>query len=127
MEKCTFCVQRTQAGKLKAKLENRPLQGDEIQSACAQACPTNAILFGNVNDKNSRVAQIREKNPERVFYVLEQIHTLPNVNYLAKIRNTEELYASHEGDHGEATHGGQQKVEPVTPHSKPAEGENQAH
>lgn len=125
MEKCTFCVQRTQAGKLKAKLENRALQGDEIQSACAQACPTNAILFGNVNDKNSRVAQIREKNPERVFYVLEQIHTLPNVNYLAKIRNTEEIYASHEGDHGEATHGGQQQAEPVTPHAKPAE--NNAH
>jgi MoCo/4Fe-4S cofactor protein with predicted Tat translocation signal len=121
MEKCSFCVQRTQQGKLNAKLENRPIGGDEIQSACAQACPTNAIVFGNVHDKNSKVAQIREKNPERVFYVLEQIHTLPNVSYLAKIRNTEELIADHHGEHGEATHGGQQTKEPVTPHAQPAE------
>ncbi|RYZ28873.1 MAG: 4Fe-4S dicluster domain-containing protein, partial [Chitinophagaceae bacterium] len=55
MEKCTFCVQRTQAGKLQAKMENRPLAGDEIQSACAQACPTSAITFSNVNDKTSTV------------------------------------------------------------------------
>ncbi|MER3470243.1 MAG: [Fe-S]-binding protein [Chitinophagaceae bacterium] len=91
MEKCTFCVQRTQAGKLKAKQENRAIKGDEVQSACAQACPTNAIMFGNVNDKTSTVAQIRKNNPGRLFYVIEQIHTLPNVNYLARIRNTEEI------------------------------------
>ncbi|MER3464382.1 MAG: hypothetical protein C4329_08235 [Chitinophagaceae bacterium] len=89
MEKCTFCVQRTQAGKLKAKQENRAIKGDEVQSACAQACPTNAIMFGNVNDKTSTVAQIRKNNPGRLFYVIEQIHTLPN--YLARIRNTEEI------------------------------------
>jgi molybdopterin-containing oxidoreductase family iron-sulfur binding subunit len=121
MEKCTFCVQRTQAGKLKAKLENRQMGGNDVQSACAQACPTNAIVFGNVNDKTSKVAQIREQNPERLFYVLEQIHTLPNVNYMAKIRNTEEIYAAHSGDHGEATHGSQQTKEPTTPHHQPAE------
>ncbi|OLY91045.1 quinol:cytochrome c oxidoreductase iron-sulfur protein precursor [Cnuella takakiae] len=91
MEKCSFCVQRTQAGKLKAKLENRQLKGDEIQSACAQACPTGAIVFGNVNDETSTVAQLRENNNGRLFYVIEQIHTLPNVSYLAKIRNTEEI------------------------------------
>jgi MoCo/4Fe-4S cofactor protein with predicted Tat translocation signal len=91
MEKCSFCVQRTQAGKLKAKLENRPLQADEVQSACAQACPTGAIIFGNVNDEASTVTQLRENNPGRLFYVIEQIHTLPNVSYLAKIRNTAEI------------------------------------
>lgn len=91
MEKCSFCVQRTQAGKLKAKMENRVLGGDDVQSACAQACPTNAITFGNAHDQTSTVAQIRKNNPERSFYVLEQLHTLPNVTYLAKVRNTDEI------------------------------------
>jgi molybdopterin-containing oxidoreductase family iron-sulfur binding subunit len=111
MEKCSFCIQRTQAGKLQAKMENRPIGGDEVKSACAQACPTNAIMFGNVNDKTSTVSKIREENPQRVFYVLEQIHTLPNVNYLAKIRNTDEII---EGEGGQASeHAAQQTQEPV--------------
>jgi MoCo/4Fe-4S cofactor protein with predicted Tat translocation signal len=91
MEKCTFCVQRTQESKLKAKVENRTLGGDEVKTACSQACPTNAISFSNVNDPQSEVARIRQDNPGRLFYVIEQLHTLPNVNYLAKIRNTEEI------------------------------------
>jgi molybdopterin-containing oxidoreductase family iron-sulfur binding subunit len=101
MEKCTFCVQRLQEGKLKAKLENRPLKGDEITTACAQACPTSAIVFSNVNDKTSQVSQIRTNNPGRMFYVIEQIHTLPNVNYLAKVRNTDEIVMTEEsqGEH----------------------------
>lgn len=116
MEKCTFCVQRTQSGKLKAKMENRALGGDEVQTACAQACPTSAITFSNVNDPNSTVAQIRTNNQNRVFYVLEQIHTLPNINYLAKIRNTDEVI--HTGSANE--HAGQQTSEPVTPQHEPA-------
>jgi molybdopterin-containing oxidoreductase family iron-sulfur binding subunit len=101
MEKCTFCVQRTQAGKLKAKMENRVLGGDEVQTACAQACPTNAIIFGNVHDASSTVAQIRRTDTERVFYALEQLHTLPNVNYLAKIINQDEVLQGEEsmGEH----------------------------
>ena len=118
MEKCSFCVQRTQAGKLQAKMENRPLNGDEIQSACAQACPTGAIRFSNVNDKTSTVSQIRENNQQRVFYVLEQIHTLPNVNYLAKIRNTDEVIPPKHG--GTEGHAQQQTGEPVTPQHEPA-------
>jgi molybdopterin-containing oxidoreductase family iron-sulfur binding subunit len=117
MEKCSFCVQRTQEGKLKAKMENRPLGGDEVQTACAQACPTNAITFGNVNDKTSTVSKIREQNPQRLFYVLEQIHTLPNVSYLAKIRNTEEVI---EGEEHGAEHAGQSKGEPVPAQHEPA-------
>ncbi|MDB5252539.1 MAG: [Fe-S]-binding protein [Flaviaesturariibacter sp.] len=102
MEKCTFCVQRTQEGKLKAKLENRALGGDEIQSACAQACPTSAIVFGNANDPNSTVAQVRKNNPQRLFHVIEQIHTLPNVSYLARIRNSDEIVENRENmaEHG---------------------------
>lgn len=123
MEKCTFCVQRTQEGKLKAKMENRPLGGDEVQTACAQACPTNAIRFGNVNDKTSTVARIREENPQRLFHVLEQIHTLPNVSYLAKIRNTDEVVKSGV-EHGEAEHAGQQAGEPTTPQHQPAQDQH---
>ena len=101
MEKCTFCIQRLQEGKLTAKLENRPLKGDEVQTACAQACPTSAIVFSNVHDTNSQVAQIRKNNPGRMFYVIEQLHTLPNVNYLAKVRNTDEIIETEEtqGEH----------------------------
>ncbi|MBA2744644.1 MAG: 4Fe-4S dicluster domain-containing protein, partial [Flavisolibacter sp.] len=69
MEKCTFCVQRTQQTKLTAKMENRPIGGDEVQTACSQACPTNAITFGNVNDQSSTVSKIRKGNPQRLFYV----------------------------------------------------------
>ncbi|HLK29949.1 MAG TPA: TAT-variant-translocated molybdopterin oxidoreductase [Puia sp.] len=90
MEKCSFCVQRLQEGKLKAKKENRTLKDmEDIRTACQQACPTEAIVFGNVGDKESRIAKTREENEQRVFYALEELHVLPNVNYLAKIRNTE--------------------------------------
>ena len=101
MEKCTFCVQRTQAGKLKAKLENRNYTDKDAQSACAQACPTSAIVFGNANDKNSEVTKLRTESPGRLFYVIEQLHTLPNVSYLAKIRNTEEIVetVTHGAEH----------------------------
>ncbi|MDB5198446.1 MAG: 4Fe-4S dicluster protein [Chitinophagaceae bacterium] len=96
MEKCSFCVQRLQEGKLNAKKENRTIKDGEIQTACMQACPTHAIVFSNVNDKESRVSQIRNvEQKERKFYVLEQLHTLSNVNYLAKIRNTEREVGSH--------------------------------
>lgn len=90
MEKCSFCVQRLQEGKLNAKKEDRPIKDGEIKTACMQACPTHAIMFGNVNDKDSKISKLRyEEQTERKFYVLEQIHTLSNVNYLAKIRNTQ--------------------------------------
>ncbi|MGZ4019383.1 MAG: TAT-variant-translocated molybdopterin oxidoreductase, partial [Flavisolibacter sp.] len=115
--KCTFCVQRTQAGKLNAKMENRPIKGDEVQSACAQACPTSAIVFGNAYDQSSTVAQIRKNNPERLFYVLEQLHTLPNVNYLAKIRNTDEIIEPEE-KMGEQS--GEKRTEVIPSQNEPA-------
>jgi molybdopterin-containing oxidoreductase family iron-sulfur binding subunit len=95
MEKCSFCIQRCQDGKLKAKKESRPLKSGEnnewdVQTACQQACPTNAIVFGNANDKNSAVTQMRMNNKLRLFHSLEQLHTLPNVSYLAKVRNRDE-------------------------------------
>ncbi len=91
MEKCSFCVQRLQDAKLTAKKEDRVLKDGEAKTACMQACPTDAIVFGNVHDKESRITKMREENELRTFYVIEQIHTLPNINYLAKVRNTDEV------------------------------------
>jgi len=90
MEKCSFCVQRLQEGKLKAKKENRPLKDlEDVKTACQQACSSDAIVFGNVNDKESLVSRTRKDNSQRLFYVIEETHTLPNVNYLAKVRHTD--------------------------------------
>ncbi|MEI6947484.1 TAT-variant-translocated molybdopterin oxidoreductase [Paraflavisolibacter sp. H34] len=124
MEKCSFCIQRTQEGKLKAKLENRDLKGDEIQSACAQACSSGAIVFGNANDETSTVAQIRKNNPNRLFYVIEQIHTLPNVSYLAKVRNTAELEEVKEHHEEGAGHAAQSHEEGQ---AAPAEHKTEGH
>lgn len=91
IEKCSFCVQRLQAGKLEAKKQSRPIKDGEVKTACQQACPTNAISFGDSNDKSSLVRNQRDHSPLRMYYALEQIHVLPNVNYMAKIRNTDEM------------------------------------
>ena len=98
IEKCSFCVQRLQEAKLKAKKDSRPMVDSDIKVACQQACPTNAINFGNANDKTSSITKTRIENPNRQFYVLEQLHVLPNVTYMAKVRNLEE---EHEGGHEE--------------------------
>jgi len=90
IEKCSFCVQRLQAAKLDAKKDSRPMVDSDIKVACQQSCPTNAITFGNANDKHSAITKVRVENPNRSFYVLEQLHVLPNVTYLAKVRNASE-------------------------------------
>jgi molybdopterin-containing oxidoreductase family iron-sulfur binding subunit len=90
IEKCSFCVQRLQEGKLKAKKDSRPLSDSDVKVACQQACPTNAITFGNANSKESAITIARQENPNRQFYVLEMLHVLPGVTYLAKVRNTDE-------------------------------------
>lgn len=90
IEKCSFCVQRLQEKKLEAKKAEDPSLVRNVKTACMQACPTNAISFGNVNDKESDVYKIRNvEQKDRSFYVMEQLHVLPNVSYLAKIRNTD--------------------------------------
>jgi molybdopterin-containing oxidoreductase family iron-sulfur binding subunit len=89
IEKCSFCVQRLQEGKLKAKKEDRPLKDMvDVRTACQQACPSDAIVFGNANDSKSNVSTTRANNTHRLFYALEELHVLPNINYLAKVRNT---------------------------------------
>jgi Fe-S-cluster-containing dehydrogenase component len=89
MEKCTFCVQRLQDGKLKAKKENRVLTDSDIKTACQQSCPTEAIVFGNINNSKSAITKIRQDNEQRLYHVLEELHVMPNITYLAKVRNTE--------------------------------------
>ena len=85
IEKCSFCVQRIQDKKLQAKLENRELQDGEILPACAQACPSDAIVFGDLNDPESKVSKYFEN--ERNYHLLEELHTLPSVGYLTKVMN----------------------------------------
>ncbi|MEZ4587925.1 MAG: 4Fe-4S dicluster domain-containing protein [Gemmatimonadales bacterium] len=84
MEKCTFCVQRIRGAQHHARLENRPLADGDVTTACAQACPSAAITFGNVNDPSSRVAAARQS--PRGYHVLEDLNTQPAVTYLAKVQ-----------------------------------------
>ncbi len=83
MEKCTFCIQRIRGAQHTARLEDRELKDGEIVTACAQACPSDAIVFGNMKDGDSRVAKI--KRDPRGYHVLEDVNTRPAVTYLAKV------------------------------------------
>jgi molybdopterin-containing oxidoreductase family iron-sulfur binding subunit len=85
MEKCSLCVQRIQDGKAEARRAGRPLQDGEIQPACAQSCPAGAIVFGDMNDPESRVA--RQKHDPRHYVVLEELGVKPVVGYLRLLRN----------------------------------------
>ena len=110
IEKCSFCVQRLQESKLEAKKTQDPSLVRNVKTACMQACPTNAISFGNVNDPQSDVSMAR-KDDTRNFYVLEQLHVLPNVSYLAKIRNTDRPIG-HEEEHMGTASQAEKKAEP---------------
>ncbi len=83
MEKCTFCVQRIRGAQNRARLEDRAVQDGDITPACAQACPSEAIVFGDLNDKTSRVAQLA-RDP-RGYHVLAGLNTQPGITYLAKV------------------------------------------
>lgn len=87
VEKCSFCVQRIQEKKMEAKLENRSLSDGEVQPACVQSCPAGALVFGNLNDPASRVSTLIAE--ERNYHLLEQLHTLPSVGYLTRVKNRE--------------------------------------
>jgi molybdopterin-containing oxidoreductase family iron-sulfur binding subunit len=85
MEKCTFCVQRIMAGKIEAEKQNRPVRDGEIQTACQSSCPTDAIVFGNINEKESQVAKLKAE--PRNYAVLGDLNTNPRTTYLAAVRN----------------------------------------
>jgi Fe-S-cluster-containing dehydrogenase component/anaerobic selenocysteine-containing dehydrogenase len=85
MEKCSLCTQRIQAGKLRARGEQRGVRDGDIRTACQQACPADAIVFGDLRDPASRVAQLARDG--RAYHVLDELGTRPSVSYLAKVRN----------------------------------------
>jgi molybdopterin-containing oxidoreductase family iron-sulfur binding subunit len=91
MEKCTYCIQRITAGRIASEKDERRIKDGEVKTACQQACPTDAIIFGDINDPNSRVSRIKKqpdgkRNP-RDYAMLAELNTRPRTTYIAAIRN----------------------------------------
>jgi len=87
MEKCTYCVQRINNGRIEAEKQNRGIRDGEIVTACEQACPSEAIVFGNANDPSSRVSKLREKMNPRAYNLLGELNARPRTTYLGAVRN----------------------------------------
>lgn len=104
MEKCSMCQQRLQAGKLEAKKAGEPVKDGAIKTACQSACPSNAIVFGDLNDSESMVT--KERNDERSYFLLEDVGVKPTTSYKVKVRNQEEPMLAEElaPAHSEAGH-----------------------
>lgn len=85
MEKCTYCVQRIKEAEITADIENRPVRDGEIQTACQQACPTQAIIFGDINNSGNRVAKLKREKLD--YSLLAELNTRPRTTYLAELKN----------------------------------------
>jgi len=94
MEKCTLCIHRITAVKMEKKLADKKVQDGDIVVACEQSCPTGAIVFGDMNDPESRVSKLF--TDQRTYQVLEELNTAPSVRYLAKIRNAHHIEGTEE-------------------------------
>ena len=85
MEKCTYCLQRINEVKIQAERDDRVVRDGEIQTACQQTCPTQAIVFGNINDPGSRVSKLKAQ--QRSYNLLEDLNTRPRTSYMALVQN----------------------------------------
>jgi len=85
MEKCTYCVQRITAARIAAEKDERRIKDGEIKTACQQSCPTSAILFGDIGDRESAVAKL--KGSRRNYALLAELNTRPRTTYIAAVRN----------------------------------------
>jgi len=85
IEKCSMCIQKIQELKLTAKREGRPIRDEDAQTVCASSCSTNALVFGDFNNKESEVSRLR--NDERAYDLLDHLNVRPSVFYQTKIRN----------------------------------------
>ena len=103
MEKCTYCVQRINHARINAKIEDRPVGGDEVVTACQGACPTRAIVFGNLADPTSAV--VRAKSSPRNYALLAELNTRPRTTYLARLRNPNPQIEAIGEKPAEASHG----------------------
>jgi len=95
MEKCTYCVQRIQNAKIQAEIEGRRVRDGEIVTACQAVCPTDVIVFGDINDPQSRVNKL--KADEREYSLLGELNTQPRTTYLSVLRNPNPEITEHRG------------------------------
>src|SRR4029453_1882580 len=101
MEKCSFCIQRIQSVKIKADNERRPIVDGEVKSACMQACPTDAIVFGDLSDPESRVRKLHDRERyKRGYSLLAQPNTIPRNRYLARVKNPNPALTGGPGSSG---------------------------
>jgi molybdopterin-containing oxidoreductase family iron-sulfur binding subunit len=95
MEKCTYCTQRIATARIDASNEDRKIRDGEVVTACQAACPTQAIVFGDLNDTTSRVAGVKASPLN--YWMLEELQTFPRTTYLAKVKNPNPALANSEG------------------------------
>ena len=100
MEKCSYCIQRISAAKIAADKQNRDIRDGEVVTACQQACPTGAIVFGNINDKASKVAKLKAQ--QRNYGVLADLNTRPRTTYIAEVFNTNPELSEARSEHAPA-------------------------
>jgi MoCo/4Fe-4S cofactor protein with predicted Tat translocation signal len=100
MEKCSYCIQRIAAAKISADKQNRDIRDGEVVTACQQACPTGAIVFGNINDKASKVAKLKAQ--QRNYGVLADLNTRPRTTYIAEVFNTNPELSEARTEHAPA-------------------------